>query len=144
MNEDKSPVVFFDIGDTLAKVIFSREGNRIERLDVFAYVPDVLRRLKERGVRLGIISNRGNISAGNVTGALEAAGLLSFFESDLIIFGKKNSPAIFKKAMEKARLAGERNKAVFVGENEQEREHASAYMRVANDPRRALDALNDN
>lgn len=141
MSMTNSPVAFFDIGDTLAKVIFTEKGDQIERLEVFDYVPDALQRLKDNGVRLGIISNRGGISEKNVRAALEAAGLLSFFESDLIIFGKKESPEIFKSAMEKAGLAGERDRAVFVGENEQERQHASANLRVADDPRRALDVL---
>ncbi len=144
MSITNSPAVFFDIGDTLAKVIFTEEGDQIERFEVFDYVPDALQRLKDNGVRLGIISNRGGISEKNVKDALEAAGLLSFFESDLIIFGKKDSPTIFKKAMEKAGLAGERDKSVFVGENAQERQHASAHLRVADDPRRALDVLQGN
>ena len=49
-------VVFFDIGNTLASVAISPSGDRIERLAVYPYVPGVLAELRERGARLGIIS----------------------------------------------------------------------------------------
>ena len=56
-------VVFFDVGNTLAMVVVSPSGDRIDRLAVYPYVPGVLAELRERGARLGIISNRGAIPA---------------------------------------------------------------------------------
>jgi hypothetical protein len=52
-------VAFFDIGNTLASVVVAPSGDRIERLAVFPDVPSVLGGLSDRGVRLGIISDRG-------------------------------------------------------------------------------------
>jgi hypothetical protein len=44
------------------------------------------------------MSDRGPIPAEQVNQALEDAGILGFFEPTLIIYGKKNSPAVFEFA----------------------------------------------
>ena len=72
-------MTFFDIGNTLVSVVVAPTGDRIERLTVFPDVPAVLAALSDRGVRLGIISDRGLIPAEQVNQALAAAGILGFF-----------------------------------------------------------------
>jgi leucyl aminopeptidase len=91
-------VVFFDIGNTLASVSISPSGDRIDRLAVYPYVPETLAELRERGARLGIISNRGDIPAEEVNQALRAAGLWDFLEPELVVYGAKDSPRIFERA----------------------------------------------
>ena len=136
---ERASVFFFDIGDTLGAVTFNGAGDRIERIDVFPNVTDILRKLHERGARLGIISNRGEIPEENVLEALASAGLLSFFNTELILFGRKDSTEIFMRA---ARMAGhvqEPGKCLFVGENERERGFAAAAgMLVAESPEALL------
>src|SRR5215204_5783871 len=89
---------FFDIGNTLASVTIAAGGDRIESLAVYPYVPGVLAELRDLGARLGIISDRGPIPADEVNQALAAAGLLEFFEPELIVYGRKDSPRIFEQA----------------------------------------------
>jgi leucyl aminopeptidase len=135
-------VVFFDIGNTLASVSISPSGDRIDRLAVYPYVPGVLAELRERGARLGIISNSGAIPAENVNQALQAAGLWDFFESELVIYGAKDSPRIFERA---AAQAGTPDKILFVGEDAAERAQAlQAGFLVAPHPQLALPVLDQS
>jgi bacterial leucyl aminopeptidase len=132
-------VVFFDIGNTLASVSISASGDRIDRLAVYPYVPGVLVELRERGARLGIISNRGDIPAEKVNQALHSAGLWDFFEPELIVYGAKDSPRIFERA---AAQAGTPDSMLFVGEDAAERAQAvQAGFLVAPHPRLALPVL---
>jgi leucyl aminopeptidase len=114
-------VAFFDIGDTLASVTLAPSGDRIGSLTAYPYVPGVLAELRQREVRLGIISHRGPIPADEVNRALEAAGLLEFFEPDLVIYARKDSPQVFRDA---AARAGSPARSLFVGEDPGERAHA--------------------
>ncbi len=116
-------VVFFDIGDTLASVTLSPSGEEIASLTTYPYVPGVLDRLRERGVRLGILSHRGPVPAREIDRALESAGLLAFFEPDLVIYARKDSPQAFREAAERA---GQSRRVLFVGEDPAERAHAVA------------------
>ena len=53
-------VVFFDVGETLGVARISPLPNsRLEGLDVYHYIPEILKQLAGNGVRLGIISNTG-------------------------------------------------------------------------------------
>jgi hypothetical protein len=52
------PVIFFDLGQTLAEPRFSEQG-RLQSLHVFPFVEPLLTGLKA-GARLGLISNTGN------------------------------------------------------------------------------------
>ena len=132
-------VVFFDIGNTLALVAVSPTGDRIDRLAVYPYVPGVLAELRERGARLGIISNRGAIPAENVNQTLRAAGLWDFFEPELVVYGAKDSPRIFEQA---AAQAGTPDSMLFVGEDAAERAQAvQVGFLVAPHPRLALHVL---
>jgi bacterial leucyl aminopeptidase len=132
-------MAFFDIGNTLASVTISPNGTRIERLTVYPYVPDVLGELRDRGTRLGIISDRGPFRAEDVNQALAAAGLLDFFEPELVIYGRKDSPRIFEQAVAQA---GAPERVLFVGEDPNERAHAlQAGLLVAPHPHLAVSVL---
>ncbi len=139
-------VAFFDIGDTLASVRISADGNSIAELVIFDGIPDILRELQQDGARLGLISNRGNIPAAEVNRALKKAGLIGFFDRELIIYGPKNSSEIFEYAATRARISGlprsTRLTLLFVGEDANERAFARAVdFLVAPHPRLAKDVL---
>jgi bacterial leucyl aminopeptidase len=135
-------VVFFDIGNTLASVTIAASGDRIDRLAVYPYVPGVLTELHERGARLGIISNRGDIPAEEVNHALRTAGLWDFFEPQLVVYGAKDSPGIFEQA---AAQADTPDSILFVGEDAAERAHAiQAGFLAAPHPQLALSVLQDH
>lgn len=132
-------LAFFDIGNTLASVTISPSGDRIERLTVYPDVPGVLGELRDRGARLGIISNRGAIPAEDVNRALDAVGLRGFFEPELVIYGPKDTPRIFEQA---AAQAGAPDHLLFVGEDPSERARAlQAGFLVAPHPQLALPVL---
>jgi|SRR5215213_5334277 len=142
MTTEHAPVVFFDIGDTLGIVRFSEGNAQIERIDVFPFVPGVLVSLVDMGSRLGIISNRGNCSEGEVNRAIQEAGIYDYFEPALIIYGPKDSVDIFVDAADKAGHGGTHERCIFVGENASERAFASAAgFHVADHP--ATQVLSD-
>jgi len=136
---------FFDIGDTLAQVRVSAAGNDIEEMIVLPNVLRSLEELRNEEVHLGILSNRGNIEERKVNAALERAGLLRFFEPDLILYGPKNSTALFERAAAVVRGRSEEDAQqilLFVGENAAERSFAQeADFLVADHPQKALDVL---
>lgn len=133
-------VAFFDIGNTLASVNLL-PGNSIE-LTAYRYVPQVLTRLRDEGVRLGIVSDRDQIPAESVDRALDAAGLSSFCEPGLVVYGKKDSPLIFEDAAARAGVQPGRGVLLFVGEDASERAMArKADFLVAPHPRLAVSAL---
>jgi len=135
-------VAFFDIGNTLASVVVPQSGDRIERLTVFPDIPAVLGALADRGVRLGIISDRGVIPAEQVNQALADTGILDFFEPALIIYGKKDSPAVFELAAMQAGAPDPAPRLLFIGEDPAERAQAlRANFLVASHPRFALTVL---
>ena len=112
--------VFFDIGDTLASVAVSPSGDRIERLAVYPFVPGVLAELRDRGARLGILSDPGPVPHEEVDRALATAGIGSSLEPALVRYGPKDSPEPFARA---AAAAGS-DRVVFVGEDPGERASA--------------------
>lgn len=115
------PVIFFDIGETLATARLDANG-RLAGFMVLPGVLEALEGLRERSLRMGIISNRGNIPAETVNRELDASGLLDFFDPRLIIFAPKDSPAPFARAAARAGVPAA--ECFFVGENNQERTHA--------------------
>jgi hypothetical protein len=135
-------VAFFDIGNTLATVVVAASGDRIERLSVYPDVPSVLTELRDRGVRLGIISDRGPIPAEQVNHALETAGILEFFVPALVVYGRKDSPRVFEQAAAQVGEPGPGRRLLFVGEDPAERAQAlRADFLVAPHPRFALAVL---
>jgi leucyl aminopeptidase len=135
---------FFDIGNTLGSVrLSSRQPHRLKRLDVYPQVSDVLQELRRSGVRLGIISNIGQETEENVTRVLEEGQIYDLFEPDLLIYGEKDSPEIFRRAAERAGHSAAPKQCVNVGEDRDERSYAlEAGLRVAPHPRLALQVLN--
>ncbi len=141
MDENNSSVIFFDIGNTLGSPKLSPRGLLVA-LTVYPYVPDVLQQLHEDGKRLGIISNIGNDRAENVERVLEESEILNFFESDLRLYGPKDSPAIFRRAATQADLSATPQQCLFVGEDSKERFYAlEAGWRVAPHPLLASEVL---
>lgn len=143
----KNVFVFFDIGDTLASPASSPAG-RVERLDVYPFVTDVLRRLNDASgqygarIKLGLISNTAGETAASMRGLLADAGVLASFESHLLLFSSvegldKSERRFFELACERA--AADASQCVFVGENEAERKvAASARLHVSPHPLHVL------
>lgn len=142
------PAVFFDIGDTLAAPVLTPPPSRLERLDVFPYVPGVLARLRSEGARLGIISNTGDEPGERIAQLLGEAGIGGFFDPGLLVFSSvvgltKDTPEIFRLAAQRASHGDSPGRCVFVGEDAGERSRArSAGLRVAPHPQLAAAALN--
>lgn len=144
---NKSPVVvFFDIGATLGNPRISPPPRRLEGLDVYPFVFDILTELQCES-RLGIISNTGNETLDSMQRVLAEARLYDFFVPDLLIYSsvvgmEKDSPAIFKLAAQSAGNAECPQNCVFVGEDSREREFAlQAGMRVCPHPLLVKDVL---
>ena len=118
--------IFFDIGDTLGTAVLSPPPVRLIRVDLFPYVMALLRSLADRSLRLGIISNTGDMDGASVDAILNKAGIRDFFDPSLRLYSKdvglkKDSPEIFRVAAQRAGLAGMPQACLFVGEDETER-----------------------
>jgi FMN phosphatase YigB (HAD superfamily) len=132
--------VFFDIGDTLAVPKASATGV-LEGLEVFPFVTEILTKLHATTgpggavLKLGIISNTGDVDRDSMKAFLTTAGLLGFFEDKLLVFSHeegvdKKTKEIFNRARTRAGVAA--NRCIFVGESEDERTVASsANFRVS-------------
>jgi hypothetical protein len=134
------PVIFFDIGQTLATARLDAHG----RLIGFTVLPGVLgalAALQARELRMGIISDRGDIPRPTVIQELDRSGLLNFFDQQVIIFEEKKSPAPFKTAANTAGVSP--SECYFVGENNQERSHAltAGFAKAIPDPSLVIDVL---
>ena len=139
---------FFDIGGTLGDPVLSGSPPQLKRLDVYADTIQVLERLRKVSVRLGIISNIGEVNAANIAAvksALTDAKLLTYFDESLFVFGEKDSTKIFKEATLRAGLSSSPESCVFAGEDEEERGFASeAGMQVADRPSSAVKLVEDS
>jgi beta-phosphoglucomutase-like phosphatase (HAD superfamily) len=141
-------VVFFDLGDTLAKAVVSPTTHRLNRLEVLPGVLEVLQALRAAQVRLGLISNTGDEPQANLAHVLQQSGLAPFFpEAQLLLYSsvtglKKDSPAVFKEAAKRAGNAATPSRCLYVGENPQERAFAAAAgWRVVAGPQEVPTAL---
>jgi FMN phosphatase YigB (HAD superfamily) len=124
-------VAFFDIGDTLATAGFDSDDRLV--LTPLPGVLSALQSFQASGLRLGLISHTGNETTETMQRALAGAGLYRFFaaEPGLLIYSsvvhkRKDSPAIFRLACERAGLGESPERCVFVGENDAERDTAAA------------------
>ncbi|MEH1800997.1 MAG: M20/M25/M40 family metallo-hydrolase [Nostoc sp.] len=143
MSENTHNVIFFDIGGTLGSPRISPFPYRLEGLDVYPYVLDILRQLRERNSRIGIISNIGDDKPENVTRVLEKCQIYDLFDSDLIIYGAKNSSEIFQFTARQAGHSDTPNQCLFVGEDSHEQSYAiQAGWRVVPHPCLVWDVLN--
>lgn len=138
------PVLFFDIGATLADGRLEADGSLtlLPRPRVVA----VLDSLRE--VPKGIISNPGTRegAAASAAAALHEAFPGRFPDDGLVHWGPKNSRRLFDEAVASAAGAGagavEADECVFVGEDSQERAFArEAGMRTAAHPVFTLAAM---
>jgi hypothetical protein len=138
------PVLFFDIGATLADGRLEADGSLtlLPRPRVVA----VLDSLRE--VPKGIISNPGTSegAAASAAAALHEAFPGRFPDDGLVHWGPKNSRRLFDEAVASAAGAGagavEADECVFVGEDSQERAFArEAGMRTAAHPVFTLAAM---
>lgn len=95
-------VVFFDLGDTLVD----------SRREWIAGAKSVINDLRARHIRLGVISNTGDLSRAQLKEALPADFDWTMFEPGLVILSsevkvEKPNPEIFEKAVAKSgRSAG--------------------------------------
>ena len=108
--------IFFDVGDTLGTAMLSPPPIRLIRLDLFPYVTALLRSLVDRGLRLGIISNTGDMDGASVDEIFNNAGIRDFFDPALRLYSKdvglkKDSPEIFRLAAQRAGLTACRKRA---------------------------------
>jgi leucyl aminopeptidase len=144
VDTQRQHVAFFDIGNTLGSVRLSpRQPHRLERLDLYPQVSDVLQELRRSGVRLGIVSNIGQETEEDVRRVLEEGQIYGLFEPSLLIYGEKDSPEIFRRAAEQAGNSATPERCLYVGEDRDERNYAlEAGFRVAPHPRLALEVLN--
>lgn len=103
----------------------------------------MLQELRRSGVRLGIVSNIGQETEENVRRVLEEGQIYNLFEPNLLIYGEKNSPEIFRRAAEAAGNSATPERCLYVGEDRDERSYAlEAGFRVAPHPHLALQMLN--
>lgn len=127
--------VFFDLGDTLGTATISGQPPRLARFDLFPFVlpsgdqPGVLDPLRNRGLRLGVISNTGSDGASAINAVLQPTGLLDHLDLRLLIYSAdegvtKASPEIFHKAAARAGLPDAQ--CLFVGESPNERDVAAS------------------
>lgn len=135
---------FFDIGGTLAFVQVSADGDHLDQLAVYPGVGEILKKLDEKAVRLGILSDPAGVSEEEILAALQQAEILSLFDPSLILFGSKSSSRLFRRAA--ALVAGREGcrdaRLLFVGEDAGERAEAGAAgFRAAPHPVLALPML---
>lgn len=148
MNGSTTPVVFFDIGDTLGTPRISPPPYRLEGLDIYRYIPGILQQLKDNNVQIGIISNTGNETENDMKRVLEEAGIYKFFEPNLLIYSsvvsiRKPSPEIFQLAADRAGYATAPEQCLFVGEDSKERKSAvEVGWRVSPHPLLVHEVLN--
>ncbi|MBY5408457.1 M28 family peptidase [Rhizobium leguminosarum] len=130
--------VFFDLGDTLGTAVLSGAPPELVEFDVFPYVPDIISDLKDRGIKLGIISNTGTTIRATINAVLEPTRLLERFDPELLIYSGDEPPLkdgtavtkkvteIFNRAAKRAGTKATPARNLFVGEDAQERQVARA------------------
>src|SRR3954454_806266 len=112
-------VAFFDLGETLV----TKDKSQPAGTEKWIWIPgaqELLTRLRNRDVRLGVISNTGDLKLPQLV-EIMPQGLMDFFEKDLIILSgevnaekpkpepsKEADPKIFQIAVERTGLDGGR------------------------------------
>jgi len=115
MASSEIEVVFFDIGDTLA---VSPQG--VSPQGWVAGAKETLVALAQKGVRLGILSNTGDLARAEILDLLPADFPLAQFAPGLVVFSsevghQKPSPGIFELAAMRAGIAAQ--KCLYCSEN---------------------------
>ena len=128
--------IFFDLGATLVDPQFTPAG----AFTGFTELPGTregLQKLSAAKLKLGIISNTGDIDPKAVRAALTKLKLLSFFSEKLILLSgevhlDKSTPAIFRLAVTRAGAEAAPGGCLFVGDDPVERRTARrARLRTA-------------
>lgn len=133
-------IIFFDIGDTLATAVLDGSTGELSRFDVLPHVMETLQTLRDRGQRMGVISNPGDLSPEDVNARLDESGLLTFFDPEIIIYRKKDSPKVFAEAA--AQAGAIPSDCIFVGEDRMERRRASqAGLKTVSRPDLVLNSV---
>lgn len=122
-------VVFCDLGDTL---IYTDSNNQRQR---YADTLDTLQVLRERGYRLGLLSNQPTgTTVAQVHAILNSLGLDDYIEYDLITISSeipgnigKPDRQIFDLALQKAGHPAATNQSIFVTETASHIEAARSY-----------------
>jgi putative hydrolase of the HAD superfamily len=115
-------VVFFDLGDTL---VIARDGRR-------EWMPDakeVLGRLRDKGIRVGILSNTNGYDRERLLEILPEDFSYESFADELIVLSfdvgvKKPELGIYREAIKRAGVPA--NQTMYVGEKETETSAAQA------------------
>jgi FMN phosphatase YigB (HAD superfamily) len=118
------PAIFFDLTHTLLEKVNGQYY-------LYSDALETLKALRERGYRLGVISNLSEgVTIDEVHSFLEECSIASFIDPHLIVLSsehpeniKKPDKRIFDRALEKSGLVKAENKAIFVTE---EHEHILA------------------
>ena len=111
------PAIFFDLTLTLL-------GKINEQYHLYSDALDTLKALRERGYRLGVISNLSEgVTVDEVHSFLEECSIASFIDFELIVFSsehpeciKKPDKQIFDLALEKSGLMRAGSSTIFVTE----------------------------
>ncbi len=111
------PAIFFDLTQTLLEKVNGQYY-------LFSDALDTLKGLRERGYRLGVISNLcEGVTVDEVHTFLAECCIASFIDSELIVLSsehpeniKKPDKRIFDRALEKSGLVKAENMAIFVTE----------------------------
>ena len=124
MSASSVSVVFFDLGATLGTPVLSPPPVRLTGFDVFDFAVPVLDELRDRGLRLGVISNTGDDDGTAVDAVLGRADIRDLFEPALRIYSRdvglrKDSAQIFLLAAARARVSPQ--ECLFAGEDATER-----------------------
>lgn len=133
-------VVFFEMGNTLGNVWFSPLSQKLQGLDVHLHIPIVLNKLRNNGLRLGVIFNSVEGTPESIEFVLKRSGVLKYFETDLLIcnstlFSTPNSVEVFKIAAQKAGCLETPELCLYVSDDQVIRNLATkAGFQVAEDP----------
>src|SRR3954447_1868602 len=139
----QATTLFFDLGGTLVDPVAGPDGS----FSGFTVLPDTasgLKRLADAKLRLGIISNTGNIDADLIRASLAENKLLDLFEPTLVLFSgevhlDKSTPEIFRLATARDRALGTPHLCRYVGDDPAERRTARrAGMRTSRSLEAAL------
>ena len=95
-------VVFFDIGETLGQLSIRPDGRPL-RLDLYHHVRPILPTLRDKALRLGVISNTGARPRSEIDALLREAGIVEYFDQTLLLYSsvlglETSSPEIFLRA----------------------------------------------
>jgi len=146
-NDQGIATVFFDLGDTLGVASVGGTPRRLVGFDLFGFTLGLLRDLKSRGLRLGVISNTGTEGAVAVNAILQPTGVLADLDPALLVYSAdegvtKASPEIFRRAADRAGFATTPERCLYVGEDAAERVVAvSAGWQVCSHPLMVAEVL---